>query len=757
MSDTTFQSLVTPITTTWAQDVNNATYRAIGTGLGGTAPTSPADVRTNLGLTAQTGASLIGVTPTGTVTATNVQNAIAQLASGGVSSAVTTITSFGGIGDGVTENATAFIAAEASSADKIFLPNGTYKVTGITLAKPYYGDGRILLDGVYYGQTYSDIRTAPTTTNYANYGIDGDISHVNVESNTLENVRNGLDAFYFNAPTTPHFAWFKNFAGHSGIDALLTANANAGTNTLVVNAVPTDCTIGSKVGLANTSNPITPIETVTVTNVVGNTITVTPNLTNSYVVGNSITLHARTMNQQHFVQVDHYGGGDAYCFTGRISAWGNNNNQAGQNHVYAKSTVGVIGGDLFGGKDGTYLTSTEFNMLDTTYLGNSNISAISHVNSFQRTTDPRSSITTTLSAGASAGASSITVTSGAGMLTSGGTVTIIGSTVSETQYISSVSGTTVNLLLPLEYTHSGGETVIYQSQGYRTTLSSGASSGATSITVASNTGIIAGDSVLTITDGVKYSVNSVANVVGTTITLGNALENTFSSGAAVVIQNSTTNPYGTTWIGALYKSESTKSGDAIISGYGKWKTGINLTRADFSAFSQAAIQLAPGQRIYFNSYYGADVAKNALWGNVPGDCYMAVNPQVNSLQTWYNNRLVSETDGVYQYFRKQAYMVAGGSVATNSFFRLDGPTGTNYFKYNGSYMSYSVGGTEVIACNATNTWINNTPNLNGIVNFFNSTVSPTASAGVAVLPANPYTFLTISINNNNYKIPVYNV
>ena len=164
MSDTTFQSLVTPITTTWAQDVNNATYRAIGTGLGGTAPTSPADVRTNLGLTAQTGASLIGVTPTGTVTATNVQNAIAQLASGGVSSAVTTITSFGGIGDGVTENATAFIAAEASSADKIFLPNGTYKVTGITLAKPYYGDGRILLDGVYYGQTYSNIQTAPTST-----------------------------------------------------------------------------------------------------------------------------------------------------------------------------------------------------------------------------------------------------------------------------------------------------------------------------------------------------------------------------------------------------------------------------------------------------------------------------------------------------------------------------------------------------------------------------------------------------------------
>jgi len=757
MSDTTFQSLVTPITTTWAQDVNNATYRAIGTGLGGTAPTSPADVRTNLGLTAQTGASLIGVTPTGTVTATNVQNAIAQLASGGVSSAVTTITSFGGIGDGVTENATAFIAAEASSADKIFLPNGTYKVTGITLAKPYYGDGRILLDGVYYGQTYSDIRTAPTTTNYANYGIDGDISHVNVESNTLENVRNGLDAFYFNAPTTPHFAWFKNFAGHSGIDALLTANAASGSTSVTVNAVPTDCTIGTPIGFSNTSNPVTPTETVTVSNVVGNVITFSPALTNTYYVGDSITVHNRTMNQRNFCQVDHYGGGDAYCWTGRISAWGNNNNQAGQKHVYAKSTVGVIGGDLFGGKDGTYLTSTEFNMLDTTYLGNSNISAISHVNSFQRTTDPRSSITTTLSASASIGASSISVASGAGMLTSGGTVTIIGSNTSETQYVSSISGTTINLFSPLVYAYSSGATVIYQSQGYRTTITAGVSAGGSSITVANNTGIVAGDSVLTITDGKKYSVNTVANVAGTTITLGNALENTFSSGAAVVIQNSTTNPYGTTWIGALYKSESTKSGDAIISGYGKWKTGINLTRADFSAFSQAAIQLAPGQRIYFNSYYGADVAKNALWGNVVGDAYISLNPQVGSLQTWCAGSLIEETDGTYKYFRKHATMTAGGSVSLGQSFKFDGNTGTNYFWHNGSYLYYTTASTNVFAINATDTFISNRPNLNGIVNFFNSTVSSTASSGSAVLPANPYTFLTISIDNHNYKIPVYNV
>ena len=757
MSDTTFQSLVTPISTNWAQDVNNATYRAIGTGLGGTAPTSPADVRTNLGLTAQTGASLIGVTPTGTVTATNVQNAIAQLASGGVSSAVTTITSFGGVGDGVTENATAFIAAEASSAAKIFLPNGTYKVTSVPLTKEYYGDGRILLDGVYYGQTYSNITTAPVSTNINNYGIDGDITHVDVQSNVLGNVRNGLTQFYFNAPTTPEFKRFSTYAGHSGIDALFATNASAGATSFTVNSVPTDCTIGTSLGLSNGANPVGYAETVTVTNVVGNVISITPALANSYVIGDKVAVHIRTMNQQEFSEVNHYGGGDSYCWTGRMAVWNTTNSQSGQTHMYAKATGGIIGGDLYGGKDGVYLTSTEFNMLDTTYLGNSNISAISHVNSFQRTTDPRSSITTTLSAGASIGASSVSVTSATGMLSSGGTITIIGSTTSETKYISSVSGTTVNLTVPLTYSYSSGATVIYQSQGYRTTLSSGASAGATSIVVGSNTGIVAGDSVITITDGKVYSGNTVANVVGTTITLANVLQNTFSAGAAVVVQNSTTNPYGTTWIGALYKSEATKAGDAIISGIGKWKTGINFTMADFSSFSQAAVQLAAGQRIYFNSYYGADVAKNSLWGNVAGDTYISVNPQLGSLQTWCGGSLIAETDGTYQYFRKHASMTAGGSVAPGQSFKFDGPVGTNYFWHNGSYLYYTTASTNVFAINATDTFISNRPNLNGIVNFFNSTTSFTASSGSASLPANPYTFLVISINGTNYKVPVYNV
>ncbi len=63
MSDTTFVTKQTVITATWLNEVNDAVYHAIGTGVGGLAPTSPADVRTNLGLAATaspSGASLIG-------------------------------------------------------------------------------------------------------------------------------------------------------------------------------------------------------------------------------------------------------------------------------------------------------------------------------------------------------------------------------------------------------------------------------------------------------------------------------------------------------------------------------------------------------------------------------------------------------------------------------------------------------------------------------------------------------------------------
>jgi len=79
MADTTFVSKVTHVLASWLNPVNVAIYRAIGTGTNGVAPTTPADVRTNLGLTstsATSGASLIGNNTGGGSLGANVQAAL---------------------------------------------------------------------------------------------------------------------------------------------------------------------------------------------------------------------------------------------------------------------------------------------------------------------------------------------------------------------------------------------------------------------------------------------------------------------------------------------------------------------------------------------------------------------------------------------------------------------------------------------------------------------------------------------------------
>lgn len=705
----------------------------------------------------------VAFTPSGTISSATVQAAIEEVAAEAGAAAPLAISikaaPYNAVGDGTTDDSAAFTAAEASAVKVFYLPAGNYKVNGVTMTKRYYGEGRLFLDGEYYGQEYSSITSGPSSIDAANYGIDGDISHVQVSSHSLSAAaRNGLSAFYFNAPTTPYFGRFSNFAGNSGIDATIMANISVGATSLVVNAVPGGFINGASIGITNGSNPSGVTETKTITNVTGNTITFTPATTNAYVAGDKVTANLRTMNQHHFSEVNHYGGGDSYCWTGRMAVWGTSNRQPGQKHYFATSTGGVIGGDLYGGAAGVFLTGTEFNLLDTTYLGSSDISAIGQVWSFNRTSDTRAAINTTLSAGASIGATSISVTSATGFLASGGSVTITSATATETIYISSVSGTTVNLLSGLQYAYSAGAAVVYQAQSLRTTLSAVASAGATSISVASASGIVAGASVLTIANGASYSVNTVSNVSGTTITLGNVLGATFSSGASVTVTNETVTPYGNTWIGAVYKSEGTKPVDSAMSVIGKFKTGLNLTVGDFSSFGQAAIQMRSGHRLYFNSYYSADIAGVSLWGNVLGDTYMQHSQQIGTLQTFVGNSLIAEASQTAYFFRKPVECGGGVNMPTNAAIWFGGVGSGSYWYHNGSYLYYRTGGTDVIAIDGTNTYISNKPNLNGVVNFFNPTVSTSATAGVALaLPAAPYTYLTISINGTNYKVPVYNV
>lgn len=123
MADTTFVDGSTVIIDDWCNDVNIATYRAIGAG--GVAPVTPADVRTNLGLSAQTGASLIGFIQSGAGTAgRTAQDKLREIVS---------VKDFGAVGDGIADD-TAAIQSALNTGNSIYVPNGTYIVSsGITI------------------------------------------------------------------------------------------------------------------------------------------------------------------------------------------------------------------------------------------------------------------------------------------------------------------------------------------------------------------------------------------------------------------------------------------------------------------------------------------------------------------------------------------------------------------------------------------------------------------------------------------------
>lgn len=117
------------------------------------------------------------------------------------------------------------------------------------------------------------------------------------------------------------------------------------------------------------------------------------------------------------------------------------------------------------------------------------------------------------------------------------------------------------------------------------------------------------------------------------------------------VRENDTGARGATWIGLLESSNGSKPADAAIVLAGKWRVGIDLTRLDATSNQQAAIQVATGHRVYFNSWVNpagrSSVAGSAwgiLWGNTPGDSYIThgidgTSPYLDTFVGPYRTRL----------------------------------------------------------------------------------------------------------------------
>lgn len=76
---------------------------------------------------------------------------------------VVSVKDFGAVGDGVTDDSSAFTLAEAADEDYIFIPEGTYIVSGVTLNNTYYGPGVIELNSVVQDVWFDELNRALKT------------------------------------------------------------------------------------------------------------------------------------------------------------------------------------------------------------------------------------------------------------------------------------------------------------------------------------------------------------------------------------------------------------------------------------------------------------------------------------------------------------------------------------------------------------------------------------------------------------------
>lgn len=307
------------------------------------------------------------------------------------------LTQFGAVGDwnGTTgtDNSNAILLAEASSFERIYVPEGTYYLASPsvsianTMLKKYHGPGKFV---DYYGgvsagtlaHRTTSLNPPATVANSAGSGyFTGDLKYTDIQHHILgPGIRDyGLDMPYFCSQVTPEWKRYDNYGGNSGTACILTSAVSAGAMVLPVSStIGGVLQVGQTIGVLNLGGIGTLFSGV-IAAMTNTTITLSLPLTVNLPIYSQVTLGARTQYMGRYQELNTYGGGDAYCNLGRIIA--GYPYTAGQTHFYHTSTSGYCNGDVTAIADHNYLQTMEWQFSD---LGH-DVAVINQVQTFFRT------------------------------------------------------------------------------------------------------------------------------------------------------------------------------------------------------------------------------------------------------------------------------------------------------------------------------------------------------------------------------------
>lgn len=161
------------------------------------------------------------------------------------------------------------------------------------------------------------------------------------------------------------------------------------------------------------------------------------------------------------------------------------------------------------------------------------------------------------------------------------------------------------------------------------------------------------------------------------------------------VRNVNTSQRHEVWFDRLAKSEGTKPADAGYVIAGKWKCGIDTTRADFSLNGNNAIGLSSEQRIYFNNTVNDPSNPYPLWGNQNGDTYMHHQTLNNRLKIVVGGATALNISSTGVGVLGLDAGSGGVSMVTNAKLVLNGLGGNTYLMYNGTNILLFKNGVQV--------------------------------------------------------------